>query len=148
MKIIDSFDGKENTESETVRETIYSEWAKIAINIRQTEDDLDGTTKCLDITINGKPVFEDFPLLSGEKTTEFKERKWTESEFRSEDTDSDVYLSSITIQTTTFSETYGYNWTLILVVSGGVLIALVVIMKRQSLVKAGSAAAEKITGDD
>jgi len=145
VRVTDEFDGDTNEEEEIIAETIYSEWAKVSITIRPTDDKTDGTTKELTVLVNRRSAIDAFPLLSGELSENIGERSFREVEFGVASEYDDVYVSEISIDTTTYSETGGLNVTFILLGLGSTILILVFVFKRQTIARKTAEARDKIS---
>jgi len=145
VRVKDEYDGEEQGEDEIISERIYNNWAKVLVTIRPTDDETDGTAKALDVFVNGRTALDGFVLLSGELSENIEERDFREVEFRAVSEYSDVYLSEIALETTTYSTTGGFNVTFILVAIGSTILILVLVFKRQTIGAKVDAAKDKIS---
>jgi len=114
VRATDSYNSDEaTTNTESVSENAFTEWAKVTITIRYTEDELDGTKKELSVMVNSATALSHIGLLSGELSEEIKEREWktvtiTQNSVLGGDP---FYLSDVLVVTSLYSETSGFNLT-------------------------------------
>ena len=124
VTVSDKFNGETSTVAQYNEVDTSAAWALVKITISDTDKSTDGTTLKFDIDI-GTADFKDcdFNLKSSEVSIDPKARKWNDFKFASEADTSEVWVDTIDINTTS-ADMYGYNWTVLLIVTGAIFMTV------------------------
>jgi len=135
----------DNTESVASTGTgMVDNFITVDIDITDTTKSTDGSRQKISVSVGGTDIIEDHPLLSYELSTETKERNFEDISTTVKVSGDIAYFDLFDADSTSGGWSWNTTWILLGIVT--VILALVLIFKRQTVGKKLSAAKDKISG--